>query len=218
MTTANIIATIIVVIAIISIISIRLYTYSKKNNKKITLDAFMDIYGEQIIAMLKDVVLILQINIDEFDSKEEYERVIINTTIDTIKDNCSEMDIDSKIINLFDTEALGDAIYKLFNGEKLNIFSVLKPEDIANNTSIYEEEVVIALTSAKELDIRAEDDVVDDELIVNVDTDAEGIITTTTSNSDDPIVYKMNNTMDASEDIINQEVSDNDTAVETENE
>ena len=149
MTLFNIIATCIVIVSIAIIIGIRIYKL-RKDNKEITIETFIDLYGDQIIAVLKDVILILQINISTFNTKEEYEREIISITIDKIKENYTEMNIDMTFINLLDTDALTEIVYSVFNGNIINVFSVLAPEDISQKPEIYEEEVVAALASAEE--------------------------------------------------------------------
>lgn len=149
MTLFNIIATCVILVSIAIIIGIRIYKL-RKDNKTITIETFIDLYGDQIIAALKDVILILQIRVEAFNTKEEYEREIISTTIDKIKENYTEMNIDMSLINLLDTDALTEIVYSVFNGNLINIFSVLAPEDISQKPEIFEDEVVAALASAEE--------------------------------------------------------------------
>lgn len=139
----------IVVVAVIAIIGIRLYK-SHKSGKEVTFDEFIDMYGDQIIAVLKDVIVLLQINIDQFESREDYEKAIISTTIDKLKENAGELGIDTQILGLFDTKALTEIVYSVFSGNIVNIFSVLSGDAISQNSNMYEDEVVVALGSAED--------------------------------------------------------------------
>lgn len=139
----------VVVVAVIAIIGIRLYK-SHKSGKEVTFDEFIDMYGDQIIAVLKDVIVLLQINIDQFESREDYEKAIISTTIDKLKENAGELGIDAQILGLFDTKALTEIVYSVFSGNIVNIFSVLSGDAISQNSSMYEDEVVVALGAAED--------------------------------------------------------------------
>lgn len=139
----------VVVVAVIVIIGIRLYK-SHKSGKEVTFDEFIDMYGDQIIAVLKDVIVLLQINIDQFESREDYEKAIISTTIDKLKENAGELGIDAQILGLFDTKALTEIVYSVFSGNIVNIFSVLSGDAISQNSSMYEDEVVVALGAAED--------------------------------------------------------------------
>lgn len=139
----------VVVVAVIVIIGIRLYK-SHKSGKEVTFDEFIDMYGDQIIAVLKDVIVLLQINIDQFESREDYEKAIISTTIDKLKENAGELGIDAQILGLFDTKALTEIVYSVFSGNIVNIFSVLSGDAISQNSNMYEDEVVVALGAAED--------------------------------------------------------------------
>ena len=143
MTIWNIIAICILLCAVASIIGIGVYKM-RKNGRTISFDEFMTIYSDQIIEVLKDVVVLLQVNIDEFETKDDYERVIISTTIDKLKENSKELGIDICIFDIFSTEDLSEMIYKIFQGNLLNIFSVASTEKISEKPELYENEVVKA--------------------------------------------------------------------------
>ena len=147
MSVPNIIAIGILLVAIIAILGIRLYTLRKNND--VTFDQFISLYGNQIIEVLKDVIDILQIRIEDFEDKESYEKAIISTTVDIIKENSEKFGIDSTIIDLFDTESLTEIIYNIFTKASVEIFSVVDSNSITKNSNLYEDEVVVALSAAK---------------------------------------------------------------------
>lgn len=147
MSVPNIIAIGILLVAIIAILGIRLYTLRKNND--VTFDQFISLYGNQIIEVLKDVIDILQIRIEDFEDKESYEKTIISTTVDIIKENSEKFGIDSTIIDLFDTESLTEIVYNIFTKASVEIFSVVDSNSITKNSNLYEDEVVVALSAAK---------------------------------------------------------------------
>lgn len=147
MSTPNIIAVGVLVAAVLAIIGVRIYTM-RKNNVTITFDDFISMYSEQIIKVLQDVIVLLQINVDEFEDKETYEKTIISTTIDMLKENSAEFGIDAKLINLFDTDNLTEIVYTVFNGNLVKVFSVIDADKIVAKSELYESEVVAALSEA----------------------------------------------------------------------
>lgn len=147
MSTPNIIAVGVLVAAVLAIIGVRIYTM-RKNNVTVTFDDFISMYNEQIIKVLQDVIVLLQINVDEFEDKETYEKTIISTAIDMLKENSAEFGIDAKLINLFDTDNLTEIVYTIFNGNLVKVFSVIDADKITANSELYESEVVAALSEA----------------------------------------------------------------------
>ena len=148
METPNIIAVGILALAVFAIIGIRIYTISKKQEKPLTFDEFMNIYGGQLIKVLQDTIVILQININEFQNKEQYEKAIISTTITKLKDHAKEFGIEQDIINLFSTVALTDMLYTFLHWNPVEVFSCLTPHYINDNIELYDNEVAAALTEA----------------------------------------------------------------------
>lgn len=147
MSIPNIIAVGVLVAAVLAIIGVRIYTM-RKNNVTITFDDFISMYSEQIIKVLQDVIVLLQINVDEFEDKETYEKTIISTTIDMLKENSAEFGIDAKLVNLFDTDNLTEIVYTIFNGNLVKVFSVIDADKIVAKSELYESEVVAALSEA----------------------------------------------------------------------
>lgn len=147
MSIPNIIAVGILVAAVLAIIGVRIYTM-RKNNVNITFDEFISMYSEQIIKVLQDVIVLLQINVEEFEDKETYEKTIISTTIDMLKENSAEFGIDAKLINLFDTDNLTEIVYTIFTGNLVKVFSVIDADKITAKPELYESEVVAALSEA----------------------------------------------------------------------
>lgn len=149
MDTPNIIAVGILVVAAIALIGIRVYKSSKEQNKPITFDDFIKIYGDQIIKILQDTIVILQININEFPNREEYEKAIISITITKLTDNAKEFGIDPNIVKLFDADALTDVVYTVLHKNPVEIFSCLTPKQVDENKELYEDEVAAALVEAE---------------------------------------------------------------------
>lgn len=147
MSIPNIIAVGVLVAAVLAIIGVRIYTMHK-NNVTITFDDFISMYSEQIIKVLQDAIVLLQINVDEFEDKETYEKTIISTTIDMLKENSTEFGIDAKLVNLFDTDNLTEIVYTIFNGNLVKVFSVIDADKIVAKSELYESEVVVALSEA----------------------------------------------------------------------
>lgn len=148
MTAANIIAVIIIALAVVGIIAIRIYSM-KKNNEEVTIDSFMNQYSENIIAILKDFIKIMQVSINDYETKEEYNEALVGLCVESIKDNSAAFGIDSKLVNLFDTAAIVGIVCNILESNKVECFSVLESKEIANNEKYFDEEVIVALTEAE---------------------------------------------------------------------
>lgn len=150
MTNANYIGAIVVAAIAVIILVIKVIMDRKKSGSQepISFDAFIAVYGGQIIDALENVVSILQININEFSTKEDYEKAIISTTIDMLKQDATEFGIDQKVINLFSTESLTEAVYEVFNDNKVVVYSTLESDDITSKPELYDEESIAVLTEA----------------------------------------------------------------------
>lgn len=147
METPNIIAVAIFAAAVVCIIGVRIYSMNK-NGSKVTVEDFIDMYASNIINVLKDVIEILEVQESRFPDKASYEKEIIRLTIEKIKENATELGIDSQLISLIGTDALSEVVYDLLTNNSIEIFSVLKPEIITQNKRLYEEEVITALGAA----------------------------------------------------------------------
>lgn len=143
----SIIGIIVFVLAVGIVGGIKIYQIYKKNGKKFNLKEFIDTYGDQIIAVLKDVVTFLKTSENEYSSKEEYEKAIIELTIEQIKQNYKEIGIDVSILSLIDSDTLANIVYDILHGNAINIFSVLDADYIASHKKLYDEEVVNAAAS-----------------------------------------------------------------------
>lgn len=140
----NVIASCFLIAIVALIIGLSVYKM-RKQNKNMTIEEFIDTYHENIIRVLQDVVCIMQINIEEFEDKESYNKAIISTTIEKLKENAGELGIDRTLINLFSTEALTNALYGLFYEEEYKIFSKIGYEAVASNAQLYTEATVMKL-------------------------------------------------------------------------
>lgn len=150
MTNYSIIAGIIIVVICAVIIGIRVY----RNRKTIVdMDSFIDLYGDNIIAILQDVIKVLKIDMASYATKEEYETALINATINALKENSVELGIPTEVVDLIDTESLTTIIQKILNSRKVEAFSVLDSETIKKNETLLDKEVVYVLEEAVEENI-----------------------------------------------------------------
>lgn len=140
----NIIAAAILVVAMACIICLTVYKMHR-NNKNLTVDDFLNMYYDELIGLLQDVVALLLINIDEFDDKESYEKTIISTTIAKLEENCADFGIDTSLFNLFNREILTDKLYTLLHSEKLKVFLNAVPKDvIETKPELYDNDIIDA--------------------------------------------------------------------------
>lgn len=154
----NIIATIIFIAAIGGLIALVVYKLRKENNSDVTIDDFLDIYGSNLFNVLQDVVSLLSINIDEFETKEEYERAIISTTIAKLEENCDEFGISSILLKTVDREVLTNILYDILYTNKVQIFFSTLPERIIKSKpELYDEEVIEAFENAEPVIYEDED-------------------------------------------------------------
>lgn len=150
MTIVNIIGWILAIISVSIIVGVAVYVTVKRNDGKgITVEEFVMNNSEGIIHALQNSVSILQINIKDFESKDDYERCIIYTTIDAIKDASEDFNVGRTVIELFDIDVLTDLVYSIFNKNLAGIFSVIPAEEINKHAELYREEVVIAIGAAQ---------------------------------------------------------------------
>lgn len=147
----SIIASVIFIVAMAAIVGLVVYKTNRKN-KEFTFEEFIDMYYDNFISILQDVVYILLINVDNFNSKEEYEKTIISTTIEKIYENCTEFGIDSTLLNLFDRSAVTDALYGILHDEEIIVFSGTVPKDtLEAKPNLYSEDVIAAAIDIDEL-------------------------------------------------------------------
>ena len=143
----SIIGIIVFILAVSIVGGIKIYQIYKRSGKKFNLKEFIDTYGDQIIAVLKDIVSFLKTSENEYSSKEEYEKAIIELTIEQIKQNYKEMGIDISVLSLIDSNTLTTIVYDILHGNAIDIFSVLDPNYITEHKSLYDEDVVNAIAS-----------------------------------------------------------------------
>lgn len=149
MTDYNIIAIIVIALASIGIIAIKIFSM-KKNNKEVTINSFIKEYSSNIIKILQDFIKIMQVDIKNFDSKEKYNEALVKLCVESIKDDSSIFGIDKSIINIFNTDAITECVYKILNAHKTECFSVLDPQVISNNKEYFDDDVVEAALAETE--------------------------------------------------------------------
>ena len=149
MTIVNIIGWILAIISVSIIVGVSVYVTVKKNDGKgISVEEFVTTNYNGIIHALQNSVSILQINIEDFEDKESYEKCIIYTTIDLIKDASEDFNVGRTVVELFDIDVLTDLIYNIFNANLAGVFSILPSEEINKHVDLYREEVVVAIGGA----------------------------------------------------------------------
>lgn len=150
MTDLNIYGGILILVLAGVIIGIKMYRNRKTN--PISMDEFIDTYGDQVIAVLQDIIKILKINMNDFKTKEEYEEALITATINALKENSIEFGIPVEVVELLDTESLTKIVQKILNQHRVDAFSVLDAEDVDKNKNLLSDEVVDVLGSAEVTD------------------------------------------------------------------
>ena len=168
MTNLNFLAGIIIVILFCVILAIRLVSINRRGGK-ITMEEFIDIYGDNIIKALKDVIEVLRINMEDYETQEEYEAAIVATTIDALKENSVEFGVPAEIVSLFDTDALTSIIITVFNQNKCDAMSILGSKTITDNALIMDSEVlgVVGITATEmddEYDVEEEIEKISSEI------------------------------------------------------
>lgn len=151
MTNLNIYAGLIIIVFAAIILGIRVYK-NRDKSEPMTMDTFIDTYGDQIIKVLQDVITVLKVSMEDYESQEEYESAIISTSINVMKENSVEFGIPAEIVDLLDTDSLTKIIQKIMNENKPDAFSVLDSVTIAENKKIIDENVVEVLGAAIEVD------------------------------------------------------------------
>ena len=147
----NIIAVIIFIIATAGLIALVVYKLRKENNnEKVTVEDFLGLYHTNLFNVLQDVVSLLSLNIDDFETKEDYERAIISTTITKLEENCDEFGINSALFKLVDREVLTNILYNILYTNKVQIFFSTLPEKIIKSKpELYDNEVIEAFENAQ---------------------------------------------------------------------
>ena len=151
MTNLNIYAGLIIIVFVAIFFGIRVYK-NRDKSEPMTMDAFIDTYGDQIIKVLQDVITVLKVSMEDYESQEEYESAIISTSINVMKENSVEFGIPAEIVDLLDTDSLTKIIQKIMNEHKPDAFSVLDSETISENKKIIDENVVEVLGAAIEVE------------------------------------------------------------------
>lgn len=130
----NIIAVGIALVGIAIIHGIRLYKYKKEDK---SFGDFVDAYGDQIIEVLKDSIRILMIKPENFESKEDFEKAVIENSLEYIKTNYQALNVDIGFLGeLIDNDMLTEVLYKVLHANYKEAFSILSDEIIKNNSNL----------------------------------------------------------------------------------
>lgn len=119
----GLIAGIVIVAAVAVIIGIKYYKQKKSTGVVISFDEFIDVYGQQIVHVLIDVIQLLKLDKGDYEDKSEYEYTVISVAINKLKENSTELGIDKDIIEMVDTETLTSIVQKVLHNELLDIFN-----------------------------------------------------------------------------------------------
>ena len=140
MQTENIVAAVILIILVGVVIGVRFYKLRKEGK---TLEDFISMYGNCIIEALKDSIRILTLKIDNYKTKEEYEKAIIDATVVYIKTNYTTLGIDVGFLeNAINNGLLTDIIYNIFNKNYKEAFSDISTEIINTHYDLYDTETL----------------------------------------------------------------------------
>lgn len=139
----------VLVIAVAAVGGVKIYKHYKTTGKKFNLTDFIDSYGDKIIAVLKDVVILVRVDENQFASREDYEKEIITQALDTIKKNYETFGIDGTILNLINPEKLAEIVTDILHKNSIDIFSVIDAFLIAEHSNLYPDEVVAAAAVRK---------------------------------------------------------------------
>lgn len=134
----NLIAVGVLILAVGLVIGIKLYK-SHKENKNISLDDFINLYGDKIIEVLKDSIKLLTITPEKFETKEEYEKAIIKDAVEYIKTNYGELNIDISLLGIIiDNDTLTNIVYQILHNNYKEAFSILGENVILHNIKLYD--------------------------------------------------------------------------------
>ena len=119
----GLIAGIIIFAAVAVIIGIKYYKQRKSTGRAISLDEFIDTYGQQIVHVLIDVIQLLKLDNGDYEDKNEYEHTVISVAISKLKENSIELGIDKDIIEMVDSDTLTNIVQKVLHNELMEIFN-----------------------------------------------------------------------------------------------
>lgn len=147
----GVVCAILLIVAVGGIIGVKLYKHCKDGGE-FDFDYFVDEYGDAVISTLKSVISIIRISGYEFESKEQYEKMVVAMTIEEIKNKCEELGLDTSIFDYIDLESLTSLIYDILHKNKISIFSVLNVAYIDENKKLFDEEIAesVAITTDEE--------------------------------------------------------------------
>lgn len=157
----NIVAAAIVIVCALGVLALKVYQ-AKKKGETITFDTFLDTYGDDIITMLQDTIVIMTVDSANFESQEEYEKEIIHTTVEVMKKNCVHFGIPQKVIDLVDTDTLTKWISDIFTSRKPDAFSALDKETLEKHEDIIDQEVIDVLMPSYD-EVSNESDIIEGE-------------------------------------------------------
>lgn len=137
------------VVSITIMAGVKIYKHYKSTGKKFNLTDFINSYGDKIVAVLKEVVILVRVDQNQFASREEYEKEIIARALDTIKKNYESFGIDGAILSIINSNKLAEIITDILHKNSIDIFSVIDAFLITEHSTLYPDEVVAAAVVRK---------------------------------------------------------------------
>ena len=137
-------ALVIIVLAGLAI-GIRIYNGSKdRDGEKFNLDGFLEQYGVNIQNAIGDAIKVLSVDMANYDSKEEYEKDIIDITVKAIYNNPELYGLNSTLLSMVSIDRATAIVQSVFTNNKVRTFAVLPTRDIRENVGIMDDKVILA--------------------------------------------------------------------------
>lgn len=126
----------IIVVAILGVLI--QYGKKKKNGENLNIDDYLP----SILKAVQKAVEILMIDMDSFDTKNQYMESVVSTTIEYIKQNSTVVGIPTEVINMLNTDILTNYITKLINTYYFECFKNIAPAVVSAHSQLFEEHFV----------------------------------------------------------------------------
>lgn len=110
----------------------------KKNENFVNIEQ----YFPNIISVIQKVVTILTVNMDSFNTRDEYINCIVGTTIKYLKEDAVKFNIPKDLVNMISTEYLTTVITNLINEKYFTCFDILSTETISEYPVLFNDDFV----------------------------------------------------------------------------
>lgn len=137
----TIVGAVVIIAAVVIAIVIKIVK-AKQDGEDVNFKKFIDKFGDQIVALMADVVNVLQVNQESFETKEDYEKAIIQLTVEKLEENWKEMGIECYIFDIMDVETITQLIWNIYSANLLKVFAGSSMQKITSKPDIYDTTVV----------------------------------------------------------------------------